>query len=183
MMAAIVIIAGLIIVGLLIYTRKQQSTLRRSVKHYQSLFEAQFDGIVVINTQGVIEQVNPATCRMFGYKPDQLLGHRVGILMPESIAQEHQSYIARYLQAGQGEIIGVGPRLVDAVKYDGTQFPVELTIVEVVNGKRVFLGIIRDRTEVVRLNQELQQALELFEKHITSRAKKRRQLQDSLGVL
>jgi signal transduction histidine kinase len=80
------------------------------------------------------------------------------MLMPPPYREEHDSYLARYLQTGEKRIIGQG-RLVEAQKKDGTVFPIELAVGEAwVGSKRVFTGFIRDITARQRIEQELQQA-------------------------
>ena len=66
------------------------------------------DAIVTIEESGVIESINPATERMFGYTRDELVGHNVSILMPVPHREEHDRYIARYLRTGEARIIGIG---------------------------------------------------------------------------
>ena len=68
-------------------------------------------------------------------------------LMPAPYRHEHDGYLARYLATGERKIIGVG-RIVVGQRKDGSTFPMELSVGEVVlEGKRQFIGFVRDLTQ------------------------------------
>lgn len=112
-----------------------------------ALLEAAVDGIVSIDERGLIQTINPAAKRMFGYADDEVIGRNVKALMPSPYREGHDGYLARYLATGQKRIIGIGREVV-GLRKDGTSFPVELSVAEAWLGReRVFVGIIRDITE------------------------------------
>lgn len=111
------------------------------------LLDAAVDAIITIDARGLIESVNSATLRMFGYERSELLGKQLGCLIPEPHRTLHQQYIDRYLQTGEARIIGIGRELL-AQRADGSVFPMSLAINEIVRGsEHYFAGIIRDLTE------------------------------------
>ncbi len=69
--------------------------------------------------EGIIDSVNPATEQMFGYRPDELVGQNVRMLMPAPYSDEHDGYIARYLETGEARMIGIG-REVTGRRKDGS---------------------------------------------------------------
>jgi two-component system sensor kinase FixL len=84
---------------------------------------------------------------MFGFKATEVIGKNVSLLMPSPHAEKHNGFLARYLQTGEKKIIDIGREVV-ARKKNGTLFPVELSVGEVINkGQRLFTGFIRDLTE------------------------------------
>jgi two-component system sensor kinase FixL len=124
---------------------------------WQAIFEAAVDGIVVIDTRGLIEAFNPAAERMFGYAVGEVAGRNVRMLMPPPFADEHDGYLERYASTRQGRIIGIG-RDVVARRRDGSTFPVHLSVgVASTPGGQRFVGIIRDLTDRARLENRLRE--------------------------
>jgi two-component system, LuxR family, sensor kinase FixL len=116
------------------------------------------DGIITIDDRGVLDSVNPAAERLFGYAAHELLGKNVSVLMPQPYRREHDGYIADYLRTGEAKIIGIGREVVGQRK-DGTVFPIELAVSQMrVGGRLMFTGIVRDVTERRRLEREILQA-------------------------
>lgn len=110
----------------------------------RALLDAAVDAIITIDRHGLIESVNPATERLFGYRAEEMLGSNVSMLMPSPHRERHDGYLQRYLMTGERRIIGIG-REVDARRKDGSLFPVDLTVTEFqVEGERMFTGLVRD---------------------------------------
>ncbi len=141
-----------------------QSELRRHALHTQAIVETVVDGIVSIDAAGIITAVNPSIEHMFGYRGHELIGRNVKILMPEPYHSRHDGYIDNYLGTGQRKIIGIG-REVEAVRKDGSVFPIDLAVSELSgSGERGFVGVMRDiteRKEAARALQALNQQLTL----------------------
>lgn len=127
----------------------------RSEARYEAILKSAVDGIVTIDDAGIIDSVNPATERMFGYRADELIGRNVKILMPSPYHEEHDGYLDRYLETAEKKIIGIGREVVGRRK-DGSVFPLDLAVSEVVlEGSRSFVGLLRDITE----RKEFEEAL------------------------
>ncbi len=146
---------------LLAELQQARDALRESEERNRGIVETAVNAIITINDRGVIENVNSATERMFGWTREELTGQNVSILMPEPYRTQHDAYLSRYERTGERKIIGIG-REVIAQRKDGSVFPVDLSIGEVplTGGRRVFTGIIRDITERKNLEQKI---LELSE--------------------
>lgn len=110
----------------------------------RAIVDAAADGIIAIDDSGIILEVNPAAEAIFGYQAQELLGQNVKVLMPQPFRDEHDDYVARYLQTGERRIIGIG-REVRGRRKDGSVFPHLLVVAEGrAGGRRVFTGIVRD---------------------------------------
>jgi PAS domain S-box-containing protein len=134
------------------------------------------DAIITITKEGVIESINPACEKIFGYSKEELIGHKVNMLMPEPYCTEHDQYIQNYLTTGIPKVIG-SIREVMAKHKDGTEFPIELAMGEVIFGdSRRFTGIIRDITVRHQAQQESKQ-------HLNSLIKSRHNLLTILNQL
>ncbi len=135
---------------------------------YQSIFETTLDGIIVINANGVVEDMNSAALFLFGYQKDEVLGQNVNFLMPEPHRSKHGSYIHNYKTTRKPKIIGIG-REVEGRKKNGELFPFRLAVSEFeTDGEQFFTGIIHDLTQrkihekVIRgYAEELEERVEL----------------------
>jgi PAS domain S-box-containing protein len=127
--------------------------MERRERELNALLETSADAIVTIDEQGIIQRVNPATERMFGYTTAELLGHNVRLLMPPPDCDEHDSYLQRYLRTGQARIIGRGREVVGRRK-DGSLFPIGVAV-STVGNLGLFTGILRDNSAVQQLQQEI----------------------------
>jgi two-component system, sensor histidine kinase and response regulator len=129
----------------------------------QAIFDAVVDAIVTIDKRGRIQQWSSGAQRIFGYTAEEAVGRELTLLMAEPHRMAHASYVERYLTTGQARIIGVG-RVLTAVRKDGGEFPIEITVSEVRSGEEVFFtGILRDITERQRAEAELVRAREAAE--------------------
>lgn len=122
------------------------------------LLDGLLDATVVIDEKGVIQFANRAACQRLGWRESELVGRNVRVLMPESIGELHDGYLKRYVETGEGTIIGIG-RDVVAMKKDGEIMPVHLSVSEqqLGGGKRLFTGIMRDVEESMQRKKSLLQ--------------------------
>lgn len=152
---------------------------------FNALIETAIDGIITIDKQGIIETINPAGAKLFGYNPAELIGQNVKVLMPEPFQSHHDQFIHNYLSTGKEQIIGIG-REVMGKKRDGQTFPFRLAVSEVtLSGEKViFTGIIHDLTKEKIAEQRLKDYSEELEAEVSRRieelAKANAQLQQSL---
>ncbi|MGF1580397.1 MAG: PAS domain S-box protein [Gemmataceae bacterium] len=152
---------------------RAEQRLRESEERLRSILKTAADAIVIIDHCGIIDDVNPAIMKMFGYTAGQLVGQNVRILMPAPFCDEHDSYLERYLQTGQARIIGYGRELV-ARRRDGSVFPIELAISHVPH-LGLFIGMIRDITKRKELENQLLQIVAEEQRRIGQ------ELHDDLG--
>ncbi len=139
-------------------SRKIEQSALRSEARYRAILESVVDGVITIDTAGIIDSVNPAAERMFGYEIEELIGHNVKILMPEPYLAEHDGYLTNYHKTGIKKIIGIGRQVVGRRK-DGSVFPLDLAVSEILSdGQKSFVGILRDITERTSLEDQLRQA-------------------------
>lgn len=122
----------------------------------RAIIENAIDGIITINDKGIIESVNPAVLKLFGYQTVELLGKNINILMPEPDHSKHDAYIDRYKKSRTAKIIGIGREVV-GLKKDGTTFPFRLAISEVqLENRRIFTGFVHDLTKEKAAQQHAQ---------------------------
>ena len=147
--------------------RRAQAAFAQPEAQLRSILETVPDAMVVIDERGLIQSFSRAAERLFGYTEAEVLGRNVSLLMPSPYREAHDSYIERYLRTGERRIIGIG-RLVVGQRRDGSTFPMELAVGEVVcNGdhsagtaagpRRLFTGFMRDVTERQETKERLQE--------------------------
>jgi PAS domain S-box-containing protein len=116
--------------------------------------ETASDAVVSADDSGAILFANPATLRVFGYDPKELIGKPLTELMPELVRKLHENGFKRYLATGQRHINWQGTELT-ALRKNGQEFPVEVSFGETTtSGDRVFTGFIRDITERKQAEEE-----------------------------
>lgn len=121
--------------------------LREREAHLQSILDTVPDAMVVIDEHGIMRSFSAAAQRLFGYTQEEVLGRNVSMLMPEPHRTAHDGYIHRYLSTGERRIIGIG-RVVTGERRDGSTFPMELSVGELLAGEsHAFTGFIRDLSE------------------------------------
>jgi two-component system sensor kinase FixL len=126
----------------------------------QSIFDSAVDGIIVIDSKGLIKAFNPAAERLFGYAAEQVLGQNVNRLMPGPDHEQHDRYIQNYLQTGVAKIIGTG-REVQGRRRDGSTFPLHLSVGRMdIDGEPAFTGILHDLSRRLQIEEALRKSEE-----------------------
>ena len=141
---------------------RSQDGLKSREAHLEAILATVPDAMVVIDESGAIQSFSATAERLFGLTAQEVRGENVSSLMPAPYRKEHDGYLARYLGTGERRIIGTG-RVVVGQRKDGSTFPMELSVGEVLlAGKRHFIGFVRDLTqpqEREQLLHELQSEL------------------------
>lgn len=137
--------------------RKQIETdLRASEARVRAILDTAFDAIVTIDPDGRIVEFNAAATRIFGHPRNEAIGKVLGeLVVPPIYRAAHAAGMKRYLETGRSSILN---RLieVEAMRADGTNFPVELSIAEVpVPEGRLFTAMMRDISERKRIEAQL----------------------------
>ncbi|MEP5767030.1 PAS domain S-box protein [Nisaea sp.] len=132
-----------------------QAELEFNEAKHRNTIDSEADAIFSVDLEGRITSANQAVETIFGFCLKTLIGHLVSVLMNESVAESHQSWIQHYLEAGDSSIIGQTSEL-EGRRFDGSLFPIELSVSEVSTaGIRSFTAIIRDITKRKAAEQEV----------------------------
>jgi PAS domain S-box-containing protein len=135
--------------------RLSESALRDSEERLRAILHTAVEGIITIDERGLIESVNRAAEKLFGYSGAELFGKNVSLLMPSPYREHHDGYLQNYLRTGEAKIIGIGREVVGQ-KKDGSIFPMDLSVGEVkLASGRLFTGIVRDITERKQAEERL----------------------------
>ncbi|HVY98727.1 MAG TPA: PAS domain S-box protein [Dongiaceae bacterium] len=127
---------------------------------FQALLSAAVDGIILIDAQGRIQVINQACEKLFGYRPDEVIGRNVNMLMPSPYREQHDGYLRHYRETGERRIIGIG-REVMGQRKDGSTFPMYLSVGQgTVDDADIYVGIIRDLSDRVEREARLASILD-----------------------
>jgi PAS domain S-box-containing protein len=130
---------------------------RRNAAVVRAVVNTVEEAIITIDAQGIVTDLNPAAARVFGYSPEEVIGRNVKVLMPEPYRREHDGYLSASLNTGEAKVIGPG-REVTGQRKDGSIFPMELAVSEmVVSRRRMFTVVVRDITERKQIETERKQ--------------------------
>ncbi len=147
-----------------------QQALRDSAALIRTILETVGDGMITITASGgVVETVNPAAERLFGYNTEELVGKNLGLLIPELDGDQRNAPLEYYGISDESRAMGLGREVVGRRK-DGSHFPLEISVSEMwLGGKRYFTGVLRDVTVRQRVEAERNEAMAVAAK--ASRAK------------
>lgn len=140
-----------------------------NAEQLRAIFHTAVEGIITIDSAGIIQSMNPAAEKLFGYAAEDAIGQNVKLLMPAPYTEEHDGYIANYLSSRVAKIIGIG-REVTGRRKDGSTFPIKLAVSELNFRDRImFTGFIEDLTERKRLEKEAEEWREELERRVEQR--------------
>ena len=141
-------------------TAEAEASERRS----RAIMNTVFEGIMVLDEAGIIRAINPAAERIFGLTAAEAVGSSIDTLMPPGEAGSHDAYVAEYVRTGATRVIGRS-REVTARRRDGTLFPMDLAVSELVTDEgRLFIGSLRDISARKEIERQLIEAKELAER-------------------
>ncbi|TXL74247.1 PAS domain S-box protein [Vineibacter terrae] len=139
--------------------KRDERRLQQSERQAQAIMDAAVDGLVVIDETGTIKRVNRSVTAMFGYRGDELIGRNVKMLMAEPFRSQHDLYMTRYRDTAAARIVGKGGIEVVGQRQDGTTFPVDLVVGELMlDERRYFIGAMRDISDRVAIKEQLAHA-------------------------
>ena len=88
--------------------KRAQDEIAAREAHLRSILDTVPEAMIVIDAKGSVTSFSAAAAQLFGYRPEEVIGQNVKMLMPEPYRSEHDGYIGRYLSTGEARIIGYG---------------------------------------------------------------------------
>ena len=122
----------------------------------QRLLDGLADAVVVADENNRIVYVNASTEKLLGWPPGELVGRPLVTIVPERLREAHRAGFARYLATREGRLVGGRPAEVPALRADGREVTVELTLTAhgLDDGREVFVASLRDLSDRIALELE-----------------------------
>ena len=127
--------------------RRAEEAVRRGEAVRGAVLESAIDSVITMNHEGRVVEFNPAAERTFGYRRSDAVGKLVReLIVPADQREAHQRGLERYLATGEGPLVGTRAEVM-AMKADGTEFPVEISITRIGHDDPpMFAAYLRDVT-------------------------------------
>jgi len=136
---------------------KTEESLRGGEDKFRTLAEAAQDAIIMIDAQGLITFWNGSAARIFGSSAEEALGRKLDEWLASPRYGEKDQAQFEYLGAAGADSPPAGRMLqMDAVRKDGTEVPIELSLAPMQLGtERFAIAIARDITERKRAENKI----------------------------
>ena len=129
--------------------------LRDAFERHRAITDNALVGILTLNERGLVETLNPAAARIFGYAPAELAGRNVSRLMASPAQARGEDFLADYRLPGNQRFTAVGREILGRRK-DGRAVTLGLTVSDFTQGgRRQYIVMLSDITERKRLEREL----------------------------
>jgi PAS domain S-box-containing protein len=150
--------------------KEAEAVLRASEERTRLILDNAYDAFVAMAADGRVTEWNRQAEILFGWGRAEAVGRVLAdTIIPPEYREAHARGLARFLATGEGPLLNRVLE-VSALRWDGRQFPVELTIAPIrLGGQYLFAAFVRDVTERKRAEEELRRAKEVAE--AASRAK------------
>jgi phosphoserine phosphatase RsbU/P len=136
-----------------------QNELIESEKRTRLIIESSINAIVIMDSYGIITDWNHRAEKMFGWSSAEAIGQRLDeLIIPTRFRNAHRMGLQTFLQGGIATILNKQTEQV-ALRRDGTEFPVELSVSPLKLGNAyIFSGFIHDISGRKMAEEQIRQA-------------------------
>ena len=136
---------------------------------FSLLFKGVSEGVLVVNEDQIIVQVNDSAEEMFGYENNELIGQHLNLLIPSHVHEKHDTYFKQFIEKGESRKMGIGRDLF-GIKKNGNKFPVEAGLSPFQYGNYNFvLSLVTDITTRKENEKEINDLNQALEKKVSQR--------------
>jgi PAS domain S-box-containing protein len=151
-------------IGQFLERKRAEQAAIRSEAVREALVEAALDCVISMDHQGNVVEFNPAAEATFGYDGQEVAGQPLAdLIIPPEFRQRHREGLDRYLETGEGPILGRRMEF-EGMRRDGSTFPVELTVIRVKDSDPpLFSAFLRDITRLKETDKALRTSRDQLE--------------------
>lgn len=128
----------IIVTTISILIKGQLSKVDYKSQQVSILYENATEAIILTDENGMIVFANPRAQKMFGYSEAELKSKTVDILVPRKVRANHHTHRKEYVNKPETRPMGIGRDLY-AVKKNGEEFPVEISLSHFVNNEEKYV--------------------------------------------
>ena len=159
-------------VGCMIDVTKEveaEQALIRSEAFNQAIVSTSRNGIVTVDIDGNLVDLNPTAETMFGWTAQAAKGRSIAeVMIPPHLRERHQQGFDRFRKTGKSSLAGRCLET-EAMNADGVRFPVELAFSQIeVDGQAQFVAEIRDLSEQIESRRQRENLSRLLQDAIDS---------------
>jgi PAS domain S-box-containing protein len=147
-----------------------ESAMLRSEAQLAGIIESAMDAIITVDADHRIRIFNAAAEQMFGFRSEDLIGHKLDRLLPVDVAPIHDGNIQAFRASGvASRRVGASGQVV-GVRASGEEFPLEASISQLdIEGQHMYTVIMRDITDRVRSEGAIRELNESLERRVAVR--------------
>ena len=122
-----------------------EEAFRRVEEQARSIVDSALDAVVVMDAEGIITDWNKQAEETFGWTRPEALGRRMSeTIIPMQYRLSHETGLQHFFKTGQGPVLNRRIEIT-ALRRDGTEFPVELTITPLKSGDTWTFSVFHPR--------------------------------------
>lgn len=139
------------------------TALRESIERTEQIIDSALDAVVTMDMGGLIISWNPQAEVIFGWSASEVIGQKMSqVIIPPAYREAHERGHRRLIETGEARVLNRRIEI-SALRHDGAEFPVELTIAKVmVGGEAQFSAFIRDLSELKESESKLARISDLL---------------------
>ncbi len=170
-LAAVTLITALIVTTLSITFRRSHQKgrragweLREQESQLRAVLQGALDAVVTMDRDGLVVEWNPQAEAVFGYSRQEAIGQRLSdMIIPHQYRDAHSKGMQRFLSTDEVKILRKRIEIT-ALRKNGEEFPVELTVIPIhAGGQVLFSSFIRDITERKQVEKKLRESTAFIE--------------------
>jgi PAS domain S-box-containing protein len=139
--------------------RAAEASLLESEERTRLIIQSALDAVITIDAEGKVVEWNPQAAAIFGWTRQETVGKQLAsLIIPQKDRAAHHAGLKRFAATGEGPLLNRRIEVL-ALRRNGTEFPVEVSIAPLSTGKGGgFSAFLRDITERKRSEEELRAA-------------------------
>jgi PAS domain S-box-containing protein len=149
--------------------KKAEQALVTSEETRRLIMNSALDAIICMDQTGIITDWTVQAENIFGWKKEEVTGKPLAeIIIPEKYREMHRRGLQRYMETREGPVLN---RLIEisALNRAGKEFPIELSIIPInQSGSEFFCGFVRDITERITAQRQIEKEKKLSDQIIES---------------